>query len=48
MNTITKEMVNEISKLHDKIDNNYNVNPILSNKYYVYHGPGTNNPKANL
>ncbi|MEC7069390.1 MAG: c-type cytochrome domain-containing protein, partial [Bacteroidota bacterium] len=48
MNTIPKEMVNEISKLPDKIDYNYHVKPILSDKCFVCHGPDAKNRKANL
>ena len=45
---IPEEMVNEISKLPDKIDFNFHVKPILSDKCFACHGPDAKNRKANL
>ena len=48
MNRIPEEMVHEISKLPDKIDYNFHVKPILSDKCFACHGPDAGNRKANL
>ena len=48
MTHISDEMVHEISKLPDKIDYNFHVKPILSDKCFACHGPDTGNRKANL
>ena len=48
MNRIPEEMVHEISKLPDKIDYNFHVKPILSDKCFACHGPDAVNRKANL
>jgi len=45
---IPDEMVQEISKLTDKIDYNFHVKPILSDKCFACHGPDAKNRKANL
>ena len=45
---ISDEMVHEISKLPDKIDYNFHVKPILSDKCFACHGPDAGNRKANL
>tara|TARA_B100001063_G_scaffold231285_1_gene245274 strand:+ start:2321 stop:5560 length:3240 start_codon:yes stop_codon:yes gene_type:complete len=47
-NRIPDEMVHEISKLPDKIDYNFHVKPILSDKCFACHGPDAGNRKANL
>jgi hypothetical protein len=47
-NRIPDEMVQEISKLPDKIDFNFHVKPILSDKCFACHGPDAGNRKANL
>ena len=47
-NRIPDEMVQEISKLPDKIDFNFHVKPILSDKCFACHGPDASNRKANL
>ena len=43
-----KEIIEEISMLPDKIDYNFNVKPILSDKCFACHGPDAKNRKANL
>ena len=48
MTRIPEEMVHEISKLPDKIDYNFHVKPILSDKCFACHGPDARNRKANL
>lgn len=48
MTRIPDEMVYEISKLPDKIDYNFHVKPILSDKCFACHGPDSNKRKANL
>ena len=48
MNRIPEEMVQEISKLPDKINYNFHVKPILSDKCFACHGPDASNRKANL
>ena len=48
MTRIPEEMVHEISKLPDKIDYNFHVKPILSDKCFACHGPDAGNRKANL
>lgn len=45
---LPKEMVDEISKLPEKIDYNFHVKPILSDKCFACHGPDSNKRKANL
>lgn len=47
-NPIPEQVVQEISKLPDKIDYNYHVKPILSDKCFSCHGPDADNRKANL
>jgi len=47
-NSIPEQVVQEISKLPDKIDYNYHVKPILSDKCFSCHGPDADKRKANL
>ena len=47
-NSIPEQVVQEISKLPDKIDYNYHVKPILSDKCFSCHGPDAAKRKANL
>ncbi|NMH87533.1 DUF1553 domain-containing protein [Flavivirga algicola] len=45
---LPKEVEVEYAKLPDKIDFNYHVKPILSDKCFACHGPDKNNQKAGL
>jgi hypothetical protein len=45
---IPDEMVHEILKLPDKIDYNFHVKPILSDKCFACHGPDAGNRKASI